>query len=224
MLRAKQSGRDRTLLARDESPSEPDERPELVLLAESLAYAAGIRDGIAEPHSGEVAALAASIATELRLPAATVLLCRLAGWLHDVGKVGIPDRVLAKPGPLDADERRTMMTHVVIGAEIVARTPGVAESAGAVRHHHERWDGDGYPDGLSGTDIPIEARVVACADAWNAMTHDRIYRRALTFGAAVAELRRTAGSQLDPAVAGALLAVVERERARDLAPADDVAA
>jgi diguanylate cyclase (GGDEF)-like protein len=224
MLRAKQTGRDRTLLAREASSTRPEDKPELLLLAESLAQTAGIREGVAEPHSGEVAELAGRIATELDLPAATVLRCRLAGWLHDVGKVAIPDRVLAKPGPLDAEERQMMMTHAAFGAELVARTPGIAESAGAVHHHHERWDGSGYPDGLAGTDIPIEARIVAAADTWNAMTQDRVYRRALDFEAAVAEITRAAGSQLDPGVAEALLSIVHEQRARSLPAAGDLAA
>jgi HD-GYP domain-containing protein (c-di-GMP phosphodiesterase class II) len=143
-----------------------------------------------------------------------VLQCRLAGWLHNVGTVAVPDRVLAKPGPLDDEERRIMMTHAAFGAELVARTPGIAESAGAVRHHHERWDGTGYPDGLAGDGIPIEARVVAAADMWNAMGRDRAHRPALAFATAVAEVGRASGSQLDPAVARALLVVVTAERER----------
>ncbi|MDX6540747.1 MAG: hypothetical protein QOI71_2357 [Gaiellales bacterium] len=224
MLRAKQTGRDRTLLARESSSARPDDKPELLLLAESLAQTAGIREGVAEPHSGEVAELAGHIAIELDLPAATVLRCRLAGWLHDVGKVAIPERVLAKPGPLDDEEREVMMTHAAFGAELVARTPGIAESARAVYHHHERWDGGGYPDGIAGTDIPIEARVVAAADTWNAMTQDRVYRPALGFAAAVAELNRAAGSQLDPAVAEALVSIVQRQRSRTQPRADELAA
>ncbi len=96
----------------------------------------------------------------------------------------------AKPGPLTAEEWRVMVTHAAFGADLVARTPGIAESASAVRHHHERWDGAGYPDRLAGKAIPLEARVVAAADTWNAMTHDRVYRRALDFEAACAELAR----------------------------------
>ena len=219
MLRAKQTGRDRTLLAREASRAAAEDRPELLLLAQSLAETAGIRQGVAEPHPGDVAELAGQIAVELDLPAATVLRCRLAGWLHDVGKIAIPDRVLAKPGPLDAGERELMMTHAAFGGDLVARTPGIAESAGAVRHHHERWDGTGYPDGLAGPDIPIEARVVAAADTWDAMTQDRVYRRALDFDAACAELLATAGSQLDPRVADALLKVVrEAHRTRRAPP------
>jgi HD-GYP domain-containing protein (c-di-GMP phosphodiesterase class II) len=174
-------------------------------------------------HCAQVAELAGRIATRLGLPAATVLRCRLAGWLHDVGKIAIPDRVLGKPGPLTSAEWRVMVTHASFGADLVARTPGIAESASAVRHHHERWDGEGYPDRLLGPDIPVEARVVSAADTWNAMTHDRVYRRALDFDSACAEVLASAGSQLDPAVADALLAVVREARVGAL-PASEIAA
>ena len=112
-----------------------------------------------------------------------------------------------------------MVTHAAFGADLVARTPGIADSAGAVRHHHERWDGGGYPDRLAGTGIPIEARVVAAADTWHAMTHDRVYRRGLAFESACAELMEIAGSQLDPAIADALLSIVRDARdLRDVMP------
>jgi diguanylate cyclase (GGDEF)-like protein len=184
MYRAKQSGRDRTQLAGDSGLDAPGDEPELLLIARSFAHTASIREGVPELHCAHVADLAGRIAIRLDLPAATVLRCRLAGWLHDVGKIAIPDRVLGKPGPLTDAEWRVMITHAAFGADLVARTPGIAESASAVRHHHERWDGEGYPDRLSGHDIPVEARVVAAADTWNAMTHDRVYRRALDFDAA----------------------------------------
>ena len=223
MYRAKQSGRDRTLLAGDDRTEAPSDEPELLLIAQSFAHTASIREGVPELHCAEVAELAGRIATRLGLPAATVLRCRLAGWLHDVGKIAIPDRVLGKPGPLTSAEWRVMVTHASFGADLVARTPGIAESASAVRHHHERWDGEGYPDRLLGSDIPVEARVVSAADTWNAMTHDRVYRRALDFDSACAEVLAIAGSQLDPAVADALLAVVREERVVAL-PASQIAA
>jgi diguanylate cyclase (GGDEF)-like protein len=222
MYRAKQTGRDRTLLAGD-GAEVPSHEPDLLLIAQSLAHTASIREGVPELHCAEVADLAGRIATRLDLPAATVLRCRLAGWLHDVGKIAIPDRVLGKPGPLTAAEWRVMVTHAAFGADLVARTPGIAESASAVRHHHERWDGEGYPDRLGGDDIPVEARVVAAADTWNAMTHDRVYRRALDFDAACTELLGIAGSQLDPSVAEALLAIVREDWAQPL-PARELAA
>jgi diguanylate cyclase (GGDEF)-like protein len=223
MYRAKQSGRDRTVLAGDNGTEAPKDEPELLLIAQSFAHTASIREGVPELHCAQVADLAGRIAIHLDLPAATVLRCRLAGWLHDVGKIAIPDRVLGKPGPLTTAEWRVMITHAAFGADLVARTPGIAESASAVRHHHERWDGEGYPDRLRGDDIPVEARVVAAADTWNAMTHDRVYRRALDFNAACAELHGIAGSQLDPSVADALLAIVREERALSL-PASELAA
>jgi diguanylate cyclase (GGDEF)-like protein len=219
MYRAKQTGRDRTRLAGDAATDSPDDRPELLLIAQSFAHTASIREGVPERHCAEVADLAGQIATQLDLPAATVLRCRLAGWLHDVGKITIPDRILAKPGPLTEVEWRVMVTHAAFGADLVARTPGIAESANAVRHHHERWDGTGYPDRLAGTSIPIEARVVAAADTWNAMTHDRVYRRALGFEAACAEVISVAGTQLDPDATDALLAVVrDALERRDVVP------
>jgi diguanylate cyclase (GGDEF)-like protein len=223
MYRAKQSGRDRTLLAGDDRTEAPSDEPELLLIAQSFAHTASIREGVPEMHCAQVAELAGRIATRLGLPAATVLRCRLAGWLHDVGKIAIPDRVLGKPGPLTSAEWRVMVTHASFGADLVARTPGIAESASAVRHHHERWDGEGYPDRLLGPDIPLEARVVSAADTWNAMTHDRVYRGALDFDSACAEVLASAGSQLDPAVADALLAVVREERVVAL-PASEIAA
>jgi diguanylate cyclase (GGDEF)-like protein len=220
MYRAKQTGRDRTLLSGDVASSAEDE-PELLLIAQSLAHAASVREGVPELHCAQVAELAGRIAVHLDLPEATVLRCRIAGLLHDVGKIAIPDRVLAKPGPLDEAEWNTIITHAEFGADLVARTPGIAECAGAVRHHHERWDGTGYPDKLAGADIPLEARVVAAADTWNAMTHDRVYRGALDFEAACSELSRSAGSQLDPRVAAALLAIVREERHVQRALAED---
>jgi HD-GYP domain-containing protein (c-di-GMP phosphodiesterase class II) len=212
MYRAKQTGRDRTLLSGDPATETVEDASELLMIAQAFAHTASIREGIPDLHCAQVADLAGQVAVQLDLPAATVLRCRLAGWLHDVGKVTIPERVLAKPAPLSEPEWRVMVTHAAFGAELVARTPGIAECAAGVRHHHERWDGTGYPDRLAGAAIPLEARVVAAADAWNAMTHDRIYRRALDFDTACAEIRGIAGTQLDPAVADALLAIVQSER------------
>jgi diguanylate cyclase (GGDEF)-like protein len=223
MYRAKQTGRDRTLLSGDADSASEDE-PELLLVAQSFAHTASIREGVSELHCAQVASLSGRIADRLGVPAATVLRCRLAGWLHDVGKIEIPHRVLTKPGPLSDDERRVMMTHAAFGADLVARTPGIAESASAVRHHHERWDGTGYPDQLAGTDIPLEARIVAAADTWNAMTEDRVYRRALSFDSACSELVGGAGAQLDPDVVEALLAVLREGRATHVRREDELAA
>ena len=134
--------------------------------------------------------------------------CRLGGWLHDVGKLAVPERILNKPGPLDDAEWEVMRTHSAVGADIVHRIPALRQVAPAVRHHHERYSGDGYPDGLAGQAIPIEARIIAAADAYAAMTADRPYSPARTTQEATAELRRSAGSHFDPAVVDALLAVL----------------
>jgi HD-GYP domain-containing protein (c-di-GMP phosphodiesterase class II) len=142
------------------------------------------------------------------LPGPVVLRCELGGWLHDIGKAAVPSRILDKPGPLDPDEWAVMATHPAIGESIVRDVAAVREAAAAVRHHHERYDGTGYPDRLAGSAIPIEARVVAAADAYAAMTAARPYSAARTPAEAMVELRRCSRTQLDPRVVSALLAVL----------------
>lgn len=126
--------------------------------------------------------------------------------LHDIGKVGIPDQILQKPGKLSSGERRVMQGHAALGAQILAGVK-MLEGNGLpiVRHHHERWDGLGYPDGLGGDDIPLPARIFAVADALDAMTSDRPYRPAGSWDAALAEIERCSGAQFDPAVVDAFL-------------------
>jgi HD-GYP domain-containing protein (c-di-GMP phosphodiesterase class II) len=129
--------------------------------------------------------------------------------LHDVGKVGIPDGVLLKPGPLSDGEMEIVRCHSIIGSRIVASVAGLAHIAPAIRSGHERWDGTGYPDGLYGAEIPIYSRVIAVCDAYDAMTSDRPYRPALTTERARSEISRHAGSQFCPRAASALLTVLE---------------
>ena len=126
-----------------------------------------------------------------------------AARIHDLGKLGIPDLALRKPGPLTPDERSAIQEHPAIGAEIVGRLEMYRACSGIVRHHHERWDGTGYPDGLRGEEIPLGARVIAVADSFDAMTSDRAYRRAMSEAAALAELRRQSERQFDPQVVAA---------------------
>jgi HD-GYP domain-containing protein (c-di-GMP phosphodiesterase class II) len=164
-----------------------------------------------EAHLREVAELASRIAVELGLTEDAIIRCRLGGWLHDLGKVAIPDRVLTKRAPLDEAEWAIMQTHCEIGERIVRRIPGLAQAAPVVRHHHERLDGAGYPDGLAGEEIPIEARIVAIADAYSALTHDRIFRPAKTHEQALAELQAGAGTAYDQRCVEAFVAVVEQE-------------
>ena len=205
---AKRGGRNRISLASHVGGSHAAQEPEAISMARALAAAAGAREGVPKDHAGDVSALATSTAECLGLPADVVLRCRLGGWLHDVGKVAIPPQILEKPGPLDSAEWEVMRTHPVIGEEIVRGVAALREAAAAVRHHHERYAGDGYPDGLAGTAIPIEARIVAAADAFSAMTVDRVYSTARTPAGAAVELRRSAGAHLDPAVVEALLHVL----------------
>jgi ribonuclease P protein subunit RPR2 len=124
--------------------------------------------------------------------------------LHDVGKIGIPDQILQKPGPLSAAERRLMQTHTLLGEQMLG---GIAffegEALTVVRSHHERWDGQGYPDGIAGEEIPLGARIFAVADTLDAMTSDRPYRAALDWSTAEAEIAALAGQQFDPDVVGA---------------------
>jgi HD-GYP domain-containing protein (c-di-GMP phosphodiesterase class II) len=126
-----------------------------------------------------------------------------AARVHDVGKVGIKDTALLKPGPLTTEERQDLQMHTIIGAEIVSRIPEYRLTASIIRHHHERWDGAGYPDGLAGDDIPIGARIIAVADAFDAMTSDRPYRRGMSAEAAIEEVQNSAGHQFDPTIVAA---------------------
>jgi diguanylate cyclase (GGDEF)-like protein len=205
---AKRQGRNRVSMLADAVVAVPQSEPEAVGVARALALVSGLRGGALDVHAKHVAELAEQVATKLGLSDALVLRCRLGGWLHDVGKAGIPEHILAKPGPLDDGEWAVMQTHPVIGEQIVRGVAALREAATAVRHHHERYDGGGYPDRLAGTAIPIEARIVAAADAYAAMTTVRPDSPARTPFEAVVELRRCSGSQLDPDVVRALLGVV----------------
>jgi two-component system cell cycle response regulator len=129
---------------------------------------------------------------------------RQAAELHDIGKLGIPDEILCKPGPLDPEEWAFVRRHPLIGERIIGAAPALAAAAKLVRSTHERPDGSGYPDGLTGEEIPLGARVIAVCDAFTAMTSPRPYAPQLTLAQALAELRQAAGSQFDPAVVDAL--------------------
>jgi HD-GYP domain-containing protein (c-di-GMP phosphodiesterase class II) len=163
-------------------------------------------------HSEGVVAMSVKVADELGLDPWQRRRTEYAARLHDVGKIAIPKEIINKPGPLDADEWKLMHQHTVEGERMLSRVGGALSEVGAiVRGSHERWDGDGYPDGLKGEEIPIEARIVSCCDAFDAMTTDRSYRAALSLDTALAELREGSGSQFDPAVTDALIHVVTRD-------------
>jgi diguanylate cyclase (GGDEF)-like protein len=194
----------------------------------SLAAAIEARDGYTGGHSDEVQRLSVAVAVRLGLDKAQIDEIRTVALLHDVGKIGIPDHVLHNPDPLSREEWAVMRQHPVIGERILEPLPGLSAVARAVRHEHERWDGTGYPDGLSGDDIPLAARVVLACDAYHALVSDRPYRNALPLDDALAELEYCSGSQFDPAVVAALVACIRHPEAaaaaeRDHAGGDELA-
>ena len=148
--------------------------------------------------SALIATIAIELARQLELPDAEVERIRVASLLHDIGKVGVPDEILEKPGPLSPDEWQSVVQHPRIGQEILNRVAAVKDAAAIILHHHERYSGHGYPHGLRGADIPLGARIVAIADAYEAMLSDRPYRKAIGHEAAIAELRAQASVQFDP--------------------------
>ena len=158
-----------------------------------------------------------AIGRELRLPARRLGALGTAALFHDIGKIGMPDSILTKPDRLDRAEAAVMREHATRGAEIVARISSLSESVPAIRHHHERWDGLGYPDRLSGTDVPVEAAIIAIADAWDAMTTDRPYAVALGADEAMLQIHAGRGKQFNPAVVDAFLSVARR-RPADIMP------
>ncbi len=171
----------------------------------ALVAAVEARDPYTRGHSDRVTAYALSIGHQLGMPEARLEILELAGLLHDVGKIGVPEAVLNKPARLQTTEFDVIHRHPVQGADIVRniRHPLTADVTRAVLHHHERWDGQGYPQGLSGTDIPLEARILAVADTFDALTSDRPYRKGMTGEEADRILATLAGTQLDPEVAAA---------------------
>jgi diguanylate cyclase (GGDEF)-like protein len=170
--------------------------------AASLAKAVDARDTYTGSHSERVSELAARVALRIGLDPEQVELTRLAGSLHDLGKLAIPEEILRKPGALTDSERLVLERHSQIGFRMLDSL-GVDPVANLVLHHHERWDGAGYPDNLRGEQIPLGARIIFVADAYDAMTSDRIYRRKRSPEAALAELRRCAGTQFDPGIVAA---------------------
>ncbi|MGA5579733.1 HD-GYP domain-containing protein [Streptomyces thermodiastaticus] len=176
----------------------------------ALVQAVDLKDGYTRGHSERVGRASAMIARELGMDDERVEVLRFAGLLHDVGKLGVPTRLLRKEGPLTAEERRIIELHPEYGHEMVRGISFLDEARAAILHHHERLDGSGYPYGLSGDRIPECARVVAVADAFDAMTSTRSYRPARPVPAALRELRRCAGAQFDPRMVTALVRALAR--------------
>ncbi|SCK31666.1 HD-GYP domain-containing protein [Streptomyces sp. WMMB 322] len=177
----------------------------------ALVQAVDIKDRYTRGHSERVGRASALIARELGMDEERTEALRFAGILHDVGKLGVPTRLLRKEGPLTPEERRVIELHPEYGHEMVRGIGFLEEARAAILHHHERLDGSGYPYGLAGAEIPEFARVVAVADAFDAMTSTRSYRRARPVGSAVAELKRCAGTQFDPRMVRALAGALDRQ-------------
>ena len=174
----------------------------------TLRAALAARDGYTGDHSEAVLELAASVAERLGLDESAVDRVRQAALLHDIGKIAIPDAILNKPGPLTAEEWEVMRTHPVVSEEIATAAGGMEELAPVLRAEHERWDGGGYPDGLSGEEIPLASRITFVCDAYNAMTSDRPYRSALAAEAAREQIAAGSGTQFCPTSARALMDVL----------------
>jgi putative nucleotidyltransferase with HDIG domain len=180
-------------------------------LLENMADAVDLRDPYTGGHSRRVTAYSAAILRELGLHGPEVDLIVTAARVHDIGKIGTPDAILNKPGKLDPAERAIMEQHPVRGAELLQRYRDFARGVALVRHHHESWDGSGYPDGLTGAAIPFGARVIAVADSFDAMTSDRPYRAGMPVAKAAAILQAGRYQQWDAAIVDAFL----RTRARE---------
>jgi putative nucleotidyltransferase with HDIG domain len=177
----------------------------------ALASAIDAKDPYTRGHSERVARLAVEIGRELKLDEATLRILEFGGILHDVGKIGIPEQVLGKPARLTPEEFKVVQSHAVIGAEIVEGVEFLRSAEPAIRHHHERWDGKGYPDGLAGEAIPLIARILNAADTWDACTSERPYHPAASAEHGLDILAQIRGAQLDPTVHDAILRVLLRQ-------------
>jgi HD-GYP domain-containing protein (c-di-GMP phosphodiesterase class II) len=191
-------------------------RDELEQSVRALSSALEAKDAYTDEHVARVAGYALALGRDFGLAGAGLEALGWAARLHDLGKIGVPERVLGKPGPLDAEERALVRRHPEIGARILSHLPGMSAAAPLVLHHQERWDGGregpfaGYPSGLAGDAIPLGARIIAVVDAFDAMTTDRPYRAARPLEVAVEELRRESGRQFDPVVVERFLDLLAR--------------
>lgn len=179
-------------------------------ILDSAVNAIEAKDVYTKGHSDRVAGLAQLIAERMDLPYSEKEVAQ-AGLLHDIGKIGISERILTKPGSLTDEEYQIIKSHPEKGAQILEPLVMFKKSAAAVRHHHERYDGKGYPDGLAGEEIPLLARVIAVSDAFDAMTSDRPYRKAFSYDIARQKILSASGTQFDPTVVEAFNSIEEKK-------------
>jgi len=182
---------------------------------QTLSKAFEARDHISEGHTDRLQSLVTDVAVTIGLSNSKLTDLRIFAQFHDVGKVGIPDRILFKEGPLTADEILEMQRHSEIGFRIAQSSWDLAHIADWILKHHEWWNGDGYPFGLKGEDIPVECRILAIADAYDAMTNDRPYRQALSHDEAVKELKKNAGVQFDSKLVENFINIIEENQSRN---------
>jgi diguanylate cyclase (GGDEF)-like protein/putative nucleotidyltransferase with HDIG domain len=186
---------------------------------DALVTAIDNKDHYTRRHSEDVTHWATLMAKQLEFPEETQRAVRIAGLLHDVGKIAVPDSILRKPGRLNDEEFQIMQQHPVFGALIVKEVPHLTEVLGGIKHHHERYDGKGYPDKLTATAIPALGRLLAVPDCFSAMTTERPYRKAMSWAEAIAEIEKGRGTQFDPVMADAFLEVIARLITEKEAPA-----
>ena len=168
-----------------------------------------MRDQYTERHSVNVTRLSVRTAQSMNLTPGEIECLEISSILHDIGKIAIPDNILLKPGSLTDEEYDTIKTHPEIGENILKSIKLFETERKIVRHHHERWDGKGYPDGLSGKEIPLLSRILSVADAYDAMTSDRPYRKGLPVEKAIGELRRNTGTQFDKEIVDAFIVTIQ---------------
>ena len=217
LYRSKRSGGDCITASGTDDSRRPTPIGSFTVL-DGLVTTVDNKDHYTRKHSEDVTEYAVALAARMALSPDTQRSLRIAGLLHDVGKVGVPDHILRKPAGLTPNELVAVRQHVTLGELIVKGIPNQHEVVGAISTHHERFDGNGYPRGLKGGDIPLLGRILAVADAYSAMISDRPYRQALPIEEALAELRRVSGTQLDPEVVQAFLELLEEDEMGDQRP------
>lgn len=179
---------------------------------QSLAAAVDARDPYTHGHSQRVAEYSLLTGTYLKLDSVQLHHLKLSALLHDIGKIGVPDNVLRKKGKLNDEEYKQIMQHPIIGVNIITPVDKLKEIIPGIKHHHERWDGKGYPDRLKANDIPLFGRIIAIADTFDAMMSNRIYRNNFTFNDTIAEIRHCAGTQFDPELAKIFIEFIKRKK------------
>jgi HD-GYP domain-containing protein (c-di-GMP phosphodiesterase class II) len=183
-------------------------------ILKSLVNALEAKDLYSGKHSERVTRYATDVARILGCSGAQIESMQTVGYLHDIGKIGVCDSILNKPGPLTSSEYEVVKKHPAMGESIVSELGLSPEERAIIRHHHERWDGDGYPDGLSGVDIPLLARIVSVVDAFDAMTSERAYRHAMSREESIVELLKNRGKQFDPSALDAFMEVMKIIRSK----------